>query len=92
MHRTSQPLLRPCCNVPRPPSPTSPDMVAVLESVKAAADLYAPVSGEVVEVNEALDKDPETINGDPFGKGTGLCGTEYGCGGRGESLVTNTDL
>jgi glycine cleavage system H protein len=42
---------------------------AVVESVKAASDVYSPVSGEVVEVNEALDGAPETINEDAFGEG-----------------------
>ncbi|MEJ2455616.1 MAG: glycine cleavage system protein GcvH [Candidatus Thiodiazotropha sp.] len=42
---------------------------AVVESVKAASDVYSPVSGEVVEVNEALDGAPETINEDAFGNG-----------------------
>jgi len=41
----------------------------VVESVKAVSDLYAPVSGEVVEVNEALGDSPELLNSDPFGKG-----------------------
>ncbi len=41
----------------------------VIESVKAASDLYAPVEGEVVEVNEALPSALETINQDPYGKG-----------------------
>ena len=41
----------------------------VVESVKAVSDLYAPVSGEVVEVNEALRDAPELLNGDPFGEG-----------------------
>ncbi|NNM79582.1 MAG: glycine cleavage system protein GcvH [Gallionella sp.] len=40
---------------------------AVVESVKAAADVYAPVSGEVVAANSALDSSPETINSDPYG-------------------------
>ena len=39
---------------------------AVVESVKAAADVYAPVSGEVVAVNSALDSAPEAINTDPY--------------------------
>lgn len=39
----------------------------VVESVKAAADVYAPVSGEVVATNDALDSAPETINSDPYG-------------------------
>lgn len=43
--------------------------MAVVESVKAASDVYAPISGSVVEVNEALADDPEKINADPFGDG-----------------------
>ena len=42
---------------------------AVVESVKAASDVYAPVSGTVVAVNEALADKPETINEDAFGEG-----------------------
>ncbi len=45
------------------------DEIAVVESVKAASDVYAPISGEVVAVNEALDDDPEVINSDPYGDG-----------------------
>jgi glycine cleavage system H protein len=41
----------------------------VVESVKAASDVYAPISGEVVEVNTALGSAPETINGDPYSAG-----------------------
>jgi len=41
----------------------------VVESVKAVSDLFAPVSGEVVEVNGALPTAPETVNQDPYGKG-----------------------
>lgn len=40
------------------------DQVAVVESVKAASDIYAPVSGEIVEFNEALDAEPNLINED----------------------------
>lgn len=43
--------------------------VAVVESVKAASDIYPPVSGEVVAVNEALNDQPELINSDAFGEG-----------------------
>lgn len=43
--------------------------VAVVESVKAASDVYAPVSGTVIAVNEALTDAPETINSDAFGDG-----------------------
>ena len=42
---------------------------AVVESVKAASEVYAPVSGEVVEVNPALDGDSSLVNSDPTGKG-----------------------
>lgn len=42
---------------------------AVVESVKAASDIYPPVAGEVVAVNEALDDQPELINEDAFGEG-----------------------
>ena len=43
--------------------------VAVVESVKAASDIYSPVSGEVVEVNEALNDNPSLINSDPYNDG-----------------------
>ena len=43
--------------------------VAVVESVKAASDIYSPVAGEVVEVNAALEADPALVNTDPYGKG-----------------------
>ena len=45
------------------------DSVAVIESVKAASDTYAPVSGEIVEVNDELEDSPERINDDPYGDG-----------------------
>lgn len=41
----------------------------VVESVKAASDFYAPVSGEIVEVNEKLQDSPELMNKDPYGEG-----------------------
>ena len=41
----------------------------VVESVKTASDIHAPVSGEVVEVNTALQDDPDFVNDDPYGKG-----------------------
>lgn len=41
----------------------------VVESVKAVSDLFAPVSGEVVEVNAELEKQPELVNQDPYGRG-----------------------
>lgn len=43
--------------------------MAVVESVKAASDVYAPIAGEVVAVNEELADDPEKINGDAYGDG-----------------------
>lgn len=45
------------------------DACAVVESVKAASDIYAPLSGEVVEVNESLEDDPGLVNTDPYGDG-----------------------
>lgn len=45
------------------------DEVAVVESVKAASDIYSPVSGEVVEVNELLSDTPETVNAQPYDAG-----------------------
>ncbi|HEY2572899.1 MAG TPA: glycine cleavage system protein GcvH, partial [Verrucomicrobiaceae bacterium] len=45
------------------------DQVAVVESVKAASDIYAPVGGEIVAVNDALTGNPALINTDPFGEG-----------------------
>ena len=45
------------------------DEAGVVESVKAASDIYAPVSGKIVEVNEALENSPELANSDPYGEG-----------------------
>ena len=45
------------------------EVAGVVESVKAAADIYMPVTGEVVEVNEALRADPSLANSDPMGNG-----------------------
>jgi glycine cleavage system H protein len=45
------------------------DIAGVVESVKAAADVYMPVSGEITEVNEALRADPSLANSDPMGAG-----------------------
>ena len=57
---------------------------AVVESLKAASDVYAPVSGKVAEVNAALDADPKKINDDPYGEGwlckvDGVDQAELGC-------------
>ncbi len=48
---------------------TQGEPFGVVESVKAAEDMYAPLSGEVVAVNEALEDEPEVVNEDPFGEG-----------------------
>ena len=45
------------------------DAVAVVESVKAASDIYAPVKGTIVDANKALEANPALINTDPFGQG-----------------------
>jgi glycine cleavage system H protein len=42
---------------------------AVIESVKAAADIYCPIAGEVIEVNESVIENPSLVNQDPYGKG-----------------------
>lgn len=45
------------------------DPTAVVESVKAASDIYSPVAGEVVEVNDAVEADPSLVNSEPYGGG-----------------------
>ena len=45
------------------------DSFGVVESVKAASDLYSPVAGTVLEVNESLNANPEQVNEDPYGSG-----------------------
>ncbi|MGM8931015.1 glycine cleavage system protein GcvH [Salinicola sp. V024] len=45
------------------------DEFGVIESVKAASDLYSPLAGEIVEVNEALEDSPETVNDSPYSDG-----------------------
>ncbi|MEP5765746.1 MAG: glycine cleavage system protein GcvH [Halieaceae bacterium] len=45
------------------------DEAGVVESVKAASDIYAPVGGEVIAINEALEDAPETVNSDPYHDG-----------------------
>lgn len=45
------------------------DVFGTIEAVKTVSDLYMPVSGEVIELNETLADDPETVNEDPYGKG-----------------------
>lgn len=45
------------------------EVFGVVESVKAASDLYLPLSGEVVEIHDVLNQTPETVNVDPYGEG-----------------------
>jgi len=45
----------------------------IIESIKAVSDLYSPVDGEVVEVNDALETEPELVNEDPYGEGWMIC-------------------
>lgn len=45
------------------------DACAVVESVKAASDIYAPLTGEIIEANSALEDSPELVNSDPYGDG-----------------------
>ena len=47
----------------------SGDQCAVVESVKAASDVYAPISGEIIAVNASLEDEPELVNADAFGNG-----------------------
>ena len=48
---------------------TRGDACAVVESVKAASDIYAPISGEIIDSNKALEDDPALVNSDPYGSG-----------------------
>ena len=48
---------------------TKGEGAAEIESVKAVSDIYAPVTGAILEINEALEDAPETVNGDPYGAG-----------------------
>lgn len=45
------------------------DIFGTIEAVKAVSDLYSPVSGEVVEINDGLEENPEAVNKDPYGEG-----------------------
>jgi len=45
------------------------EVYGTIEAVKAVADLYSPISGEIIEVNSELSKSPQIINQDPYGKG-----------------------
>jgi glycine cleavage system H protein len=48
---------------------TKMDVFGTIEAVKAVSELFCPVTGEIMEINEALDGDPSTINQDPYGDG-----------------------
>ena len=63
------------------------DDVAVAESVKAASDVYAPISGEVIAINEDLEDSPELVNTDPYGDGWMFKVKAYDAG-EVESLLT----
>ena len=57
-------------DLPKPGTKTAAGQTAaVVESVKAASDIYAPVSGEVIETNPALAANPALVNTDPYGEG-----------------------
>ena len=45
------------------------EVFGTIEAVKAVSDLYCPISGEVIAVNEALEEDPALVNSDPYGEG-----------------------
>ena len=64
--------------------------VGVIESVKAVSDLFTPISGEVLEVNTALDSDPAAVNKDPYGGGW-LMKVRVGNGGDAGKLLSAAD-
>lgn len=66
---------------------TAGQQVCVIESVKAASDIYAPVSGEIVEANDALSGNPGLINSDPFGAGW-IFKIKLSDAGEGDALMT----
>ena len=63
-------IARSVLGVRRPRQPIlGMELAGVVESVKAASDIYAPISGTVIAVNESLEDSPETVNQDPYGDG-----------------------
>lgn len=66
------------------------EVLATVESVKAVSDVYAPVSGIVVEVNDILTDSPETINNDPYGEGW-LCAIELSDVSELDDLMSSDD-
>jgi len=68
----------------------SGDVLGVVESVKSASEIYAPVSGKVVEVNDGLLDSPEVVNKDPYGKGW-IAKVEMTDPGEAKSLLSASD-
>ena len=66
------------------------DIFGTIEAVKTLADLYIPVSGEILEVNDKLDSEPELINSDPYGKGW-IVKIKISDSSEVDSLLTNKD-
>ena len=66
------------------------EVLATVESVKAVSDVYAPVSGIVVEVNDSLADSPETINNDPYGEGW-ICAIELSDVSELDNLMSHDD-
>jgi glycine cleavage system H protein len=66
------------------------DVLSTIESVKAAGDVVAPVSGRVIEVNEGLSNKPELLNDDPYEKGW-ICKIEINNPSEYESLMSATE-
>ena len=64
----------------------SMDSFANVESVKSVSEIYAPVSGEVIEINEDLEDAPETVNTDPYGEGW-ICRMSMGNPGELDALL-----
>ena len=66
------------------------DGIATIESVKAVSDVYSPLSGKVVEINESLEDDPALINSDPYGDGW-IFAIELDDAGQLDSLMASAD-
>ncbi len=66
------------------------DPIATVESVKAASEVYSPVSGEVIEVNEELGNDPGIVNTDPYGNGW-ICKIRLSDQGELDNLLSPSD-
>ena len=66
------------------------DIFGTIEAVKTLADLYIPISGTVIEINDKLEGEPELINSDPYGEGW-IVKIEISKSDEIDSLLTNTD-